>query len=114
MYDKAACDGHIESMNALGSLYFNELPPQYDEAAKWFERAAEKGFTRAITNLGICHEFGAGVDKDWNSALKLYLQASEKGHVQGMYNAGYLYFQMGMSSIEQYGPGFRENMKTNP
>lgn len=27
MYDKAACDGHIESMNALGSLYFNEHPP---------------------------------------------------------------------------------------
>ena len=34
-YEKAAIDKHIESMNALGSMYFNEIK-DYDQAAEWF------------------------------------------------------------------------------
>lgn len=64
-YEKAAIDKHIESMNALGSLYFNEVK-EYEEAAEWFRRAADKGFTRAITNLAICYEMGLGVEQDFD------------------------------------------------
>lgn len=70
-YDSASSDGHVESMNALGSLFFNELK-EYDQAAVWYKQAAERGFTRAINNLGICYEFGYGVDKDWDQAFRLY------------------------------------------
>ena len=56
-YDSASSDGHVESMNALGSLLFNEHK-DYNAAAVWFKQAAERGFTRAINNLGICYEFG--------------------------------------------------------
>ena len=64
-YDISATDGHLESMNALGSLFFNEKR-DYDQAFGWFNKAAERGFTRAITNLGICYELGCGCEKDWD------------------------------------------------
>lgn len=64
-YESAAADGHIESMNALGSLFFNDMK-DYDQAAAWFRKATERGHTRAICNLGICYELGLGVEKDWN------------------------------------------------
>lgn len=70
-YESAAADGHIESMNALGSLFFNEKQ-EYEQAFGWFKKAAERGYTRAITNLGICYELGCGVDRDWDQALKYY------------------------------------------
>jgi len=52
-------------MNALGSLFFNEKR-EYEQAFGWFSKAADRGYTRAITNLGICYELGCGVDKDWD------------------------------------------------
>ncbi len=70
-YESAAHDGHIEAMNSLGSLFFNELK-EYEQAAEWFKKAAERGYTRAINNLGICYELGYGVDGDWDLAFKLY------------------------------------------
>ena len=79
-YESAAADGHIESMNALGSLFFNETK-EFEQAFGWFSKAAERGYTRAITNLGICFELGCGVEKDWDQALKLYSEGAEKGHL---------------------------------
>lgn len=79
-YEFAAADGHIESMNALGSLFFNELK-KYEQAAEWFKKASERGFTKAINNLGICFELGYGVEKDYNYALKLYQEGATKGHI---------------------------------
>ena len=58
-------------MNALGSLFFNELK-EYKQAAEWFKKASERGFTKALNNLGICFELGFGVEKDYNQAFKLY------------------------------------------
>ena len=94
-YESAAHDGHIEAMNSLGSLFFNELK-EYEQAAHWFKKAAERGFTRAVNNLGICYEFGYGVDRDWDLAIKLYQEGTEKGFIQSIYNLGYLYFQSAM------------------
>jgi len=47
-------------MNALGSLFYNDLK-DYTQAAEWFKKASEKGCIRSINNLGSCYEFGNGV-----------------------------------------------------
>ena len=78
-------------MNSLGSLFFNELK-EYEQAAEWFRKAAEKGYTRAINNLGICYELGCVLDRDWEMAFKLYQEGADKGFIQSIYNLGYLYF----------------------
>jgi TPR repeat protein len=54
-YESAATDGHIESMNALGNLFFTDLK-DYEQAAVWFKKASDKGCTVALNNLGICFE----------------------------------------------------------
>lgn len=66
-YEEAAAEGHVLSMNALGSLYYNEIKDPY-QAAEWFKKASEKGCTRALNNLGICYEFGHGVEVDRDRA----------------------------------------------
>ena len=65
-YESAAADGHIESMNALGMVF--SLRKEYEQAAEWFKKASERGYTRALNNLGICYEEGLGVDKDFDEA----------------------------------------------
>jgi TPR repeat protein len=61
-------------------LFFNETK-EFEQAFGWFSKAAERGYTRAITNLGICFELGCGIEKDWDQALKLYSEGAEKGHL---------------------------------
>ena len=48
--------------------------------------------------MGICYEFGYGLAKDVEIALKLYREAAEKGHVQAMYNLGCLLFKQALSN----------------
>ena len=55
-------------MNALGSLFYNELK-DYNQAAEWFRKAAERGCARALNNLGICYEQGKGVEIDMDMAF---------------------------------------------
>ena len=93
-YETAQADGHIDSLNALGSLFYVDLK-EYDQAFEWFKKAAEKGHTRAINNLGICYEKGHGTDRDWDIAQRLYTESAQKGSIQAMYNLGYLFFQLG-------------------
>ena len=65
---ESAAEGYAEAMNALGSLFYNELK-DYKQAVEWFKKAAERGFTRALSNLGLCYEYGHGVDKDRDTAF---------------------------------------------
>jgi TPR repeat protein len=52
---------------------------QYDEAFKWYMKAANQGFTDAEINLGIYYEDGLGVEKNIPEAIKWYAKAAEKG-----------------------------------
>lgn len=70
-YEEAAAYGHELAMNALGSLFYNEQK-DYSQAAEWFRKAAERGCARALNNLGICYEFGHGVELDSDQAFQLY------------------------------------------
>ena len=67
-YEEAAAEGHILSMNALGSLFYNELR-DYSQAVEWFKKAAEKGCARSINNLGLCYELGHGVTFDLDKSF---------------------------------------------
>jgi TPR repeat protein len=52
----------------------------YKEALRWHRRAADKGFARAMYNLGRTYERGEGVKKDRDEALKWYRKAATLGH----------------------------------
>ncbi|GAQ87017.1 hypothetical protein KFL_003250210, partial [Klebsormidium nitens] len=65
-----------------------------------YAQAADQGSARGRCNLGVCHWFGKGVEKDQARAVKLYAKAAEQGDARAQYNLGVCY---------EYGTGVEKN-----
>ncbi|HEY3680189.1 MAG TPA: hypothetical protein VGL45_15855, partial [Bradyrhizobium sp.] len=61
-----------------------------DEAAKWYDRAAQAGVVPAIFRLGTFYEKGLSVKKDLDIARRYYVQAAERGNAKAMHNLAVL------------------------
>jgi localization factor PodJL len=61
-----------------------------DEAAKWYDRAAQAGVVPAIFRLGTFYEKGLSVKKDADIARRYYVQAAERGSAKAMHNLAVL------------------------
>ena len=61
-----------------------------DEAAKWYDRAAQAGVVPAVFRLGTFYEKGLSVKKDVEIARRYYLQAAERGNAKAMHNLAVL------------------------
>lgn len=66
------------------------IAANYDEAAKWYDRAAQAGVVPAIFRLGTLYEKGLGVKKDADIARRYYTQAAERGNAKAMHNLAVL------------------------
>ena len=66
------------------------IAPNFDEAAKWYDRAAQAGVVPAIFRLGTFYEKGLSVKKDVDIARRYYLQAAERGNAKAMHNLAVL------------------------
>ena len=66
------------------------VPVNLDEAAKWFDRAAQAGLVPAIFRLGTFYEKGLSVKKDADIARRYYMQAAERGNAKAMHNLAVL------------------------
>ena len=62
----------------------------FDEAAKWYDRAAQAGVVPAIFRLGTFYEKGLSVKKDTDIARRYYQQAAERGNAKAMHNLAVL------------------------
>ena len=66
------------------------VAPNLDEAAKWYDRAAQAGLVPAIFRLGTFYEKGTSVKKDIDIARRYYMQAAERGNAKAMHNLAVL------------------------
>jgi localization factor PodJL len=66
------------------------VAPNLDEAAKWYDRAAQAGVVPAIFRIGTFYEKGLSVKKDVDIARRYYLQAAERGSAKAMHNLAVL------------------------
>jgi localization factor PodJL len=66
------------------------VPQNLEEAARWFDRAANAGLVPAQFRLGSLYEKGTGVKKDLQAARRLYVSAAEKGNAEAMHNLAVL------------------------
>ncbi len=66
------------------------VPINYVEAAKWYDRAAQRDIVPATFRLGTLYEKGLGVDKNTETARRLYMQAAERGNAKAMHNLAVL------------------------
>jgi hypothetical protein len=63
------------------AFYFGrEVPQNYEQAVKLYERAAADGYAPAENALGRMYENGIGVSRDLVRALEYYKRAASKGH----------------------------------
>ena len=55
------------------------MEQDFNEAVKWFRKAAEQGEYISHYYLGLCYENGEGVPQDKAEAVKWYRKAAEQG-----------------------------------
>lgn len=66
------------------------VPTNFQEAAKWYERAAQNGVVLAMFRLGTLYEKGLSVKKDIDVARRYYTMAAERGNAKAMHNLAVL------------------------
>ena len=88
----AALKGDPAAAYEIGVRYAEGkgVAPNLDEAAKWYDRAAQAGVVPAIFRLGTLYEKGLSVKKDVDIARRYYMQAAERGNAKAMHNLAVL------------------------
>jgi TPR repeat protein len=87
-YCKVASSSSRRALYQLGRAYaaIRQLP----EAVAAWRKAADKGSTTAMVELGVLYATGAGVGKDEAEARKLFERAAAAGNPRGVINLGAL------------------------
>src|SRR5260221_4416208 len=83
-YCKIAANGSRRAMYQLGRAYAANR--QTSEAVAAWRKAADKGSTSAMVELGVLYGTGAGVARDEAQARKLFERAAEAGNPRGVTN----------------------------
>jgi localization factor PodJL len=65
-------------------------PQNFQEAAKWYQRAAGHGLVQAEYRLGTFYERGLGMKADRAQAAAWYKRAANKGNIKAMHNLAVL------------------------
>jgi localization factor PodJL len=88
----AALKGDPTAAYEIGVRYAEGkgVAPNLDEAAKWYDRAAQAGVIPAVFRLGTLYEKGLSVKKDVDTARRYYMQAAERGNAKAMHNLAVL------------------------
>jgi TPR repeat protein len=76
------------AMYELGNM-FDEgvgVAQNYEEASKWFYRAADLGSGEAMNSLGIAYATGRGVPQSYALSFRWLFKAVEKGSIEAMSN----------------------------
>jgi len=93
-------EGHAHTQCNLGVMYENGLSEtcshtmqprmrmdqDYEQAVKWYKKAALQGYAHAQFKLGLMYANGTGVGQDYKQAVKWYKKAARQGHVAAQYN----------------------------
>jgi TPR repeat protein len=85
--------GDAEAQKRLGTAYSKGqgVKQDYQQASKWYRRAADQGNAAAQTALGELYEAGQGVPHDDVQAGDWYRRAAEQGYSGAQYNLAALY-----------------------
>jgi hypothetical protein len=80
--------GVAEAQFNLGLMYENGegVVQDYNEAGKWYRKAAEQGFAVAQSNLGVMYGNGLGVIQDYVYAHMWWNIAASNGYKNAVTN----------------------------
>lgn len=92
--EKSAKQKYSNAQFSLGRIYQDgddNVPKDCKRAFEYYTLAANQGNSNAQNHLGICYEYGIGVDKDIKQAIKYYTLAADQKNDYGNYNLGRCY-----------------------
>ena len=89
--------------NTLGMAYLNGIGVAQDSitAIKYFEEAANKGYTNAYNNLGMIVKYAAYGKQDFKKAVYYFEEGAKAGSLMCNYDAGYMYYK-GLGCKQDY------------
>lgn len=61
---------------------------KWEEAVKWYRKAAEQGHASAQYNLGWCYDNGYGVVRNESEAVKWFYMAAVQNHSEAQFDLG--------------------------
>lgn len=98
----AAQVGDAEAQFALGLKYSveNRASGDLEQAAHWYEKAADQNHALAQFNLSIMHARGQGIPRNDALSLKWTRRAAEGGDAGAQHALGTRYTRKGMDSLE--------------
>jgi cell wall assembly regulator SMI1 len=104
IWKKQAYRSDADTQYKLG-LYFENLIGYYrrhDDAAHWYEIAAEQGHAEAQYRLGEYYRLGWGYaeGKDYRKLIYWHRKAAKQGHAEAQYSIGFCYY---------YGSGVKQD-----
>ena len=103
LFKKAAEKNNAKGLTGLGRYYTHI--GKYGESFKYFEAAAEQGYTIAIFNLGVAYANGDGCKQDSQKAFTLLKKAAEKGYSPAQRAVG-VYYLDGVGTVVNKKKGF--------
>lgn len=93
-----ACDEDLKMMAEKGNVtrqlelarkcWDNEV---YEDAFKWYERAATQNNAEGIYGLGLCYKKGFGAEKDEKKAFQCFLKATDLGLLEAQFELAEAY-----------------------
>lgn len=94
IYEKAAEEGDIEAMEAIGTMYSKGQGVQKNvtKALIYLQKAAELGSAKAHSALAYLYLAGDGVPQDTKEAVQCFQIAADKGDVESQSALSTLYF----------------------
>jgi uncharacterized protein len=103
-----ALSGHVFEQNQLGMASMLVIGPEYseNEALKWFERAAQRGYAPAQVNLAAMYLNGWGTPMNYALALHWLHAAADQGFPRAYYNLGVIFLN-GQGVHQDYAQAFR-------
>lgn len=108
---QAAIGGDAVAQFVVAGRYLDgkAMARDEDQAAQWYERAAEQGLAAAQYRLGSMYEHGRGRPVDRKKAVALYEQAAAAGNINAMHNLAVLKIDAsGRRDYEQAASWFRK------
>ncbi|GAB2873995.1 tetratricopeptide repeat protein [Microbulbifer echini] len=103
-FEAAALRWHLPAQFRMGTLNTTGkiLPTNHELAYGWYALCAKVNHLDCITSLGYASAKGAGVEQDYQRALKIYQYAAQQGSARASFNLGLLY---------QHGLGVERNLQ---
>ena len=86
-----AMQSYLKSVDKSFNTYLKAEETSYKKAVEWFIKSAEQGYARAQYALGVCYEYGNGVEFSYVKAAEWYTKAAEKGYVWAQYDLAFYY-----------------------